>query len=63
MNAVVNPNEADDDLEWGLRGIGDEEVLLEPGDAKTYLSVGALFNYLARDRMEILFGVKEVLRK
>ena len=32
-------------------------------DAKKYLSVGALLNYLGPDRPEVQFGIKEVMRK
>ena len=37
----------DVDVDWGLYGNGDEEELLEPGEAQKFLSVGALIKYLA----------------
>ena len=46
-----------------VTGCEDAETLLDEGLAKLYLSVGALLNYIAPDRPEMQYAIKEVMRK
>ena len=46
-----------------FKGCAEEEERLEPRLAKTHLSVGALLNYLAPDRPEAQYAIKEVMRR
>ena len=41
---------------------GGEEVLLDAGDATLYRAIVARANYLAQDRSDIMFAVKELTR-
>ena len=41
----------------------DSTPLLGPGDTQRYQSVAALLNFIALDRPELLYAVKELMRK
>ena len=56
----IGVEEEDEDIIVGCQA--DEELLGEQ-DAKTYISVGALLNYISPDRPELQYSVKEVMRK
>ena len=43
--------------------VGDTEKKLDEAGAKLFVSVGALLNYIAPDRPEMQFGIKEVMRR
>ena len=45
-----------------LPGVDDEQEVLSEDERRRYVSVGALLNYVAPDRPEILFAIKECLR-
>ena len=46
-----------------LVGCTEAERLLDESDAKLFVSVGALLNYIAPDRPEMQYAIKEVMRK
>ena len=53
----------DDEEEMMWRGSDEAEKPLDEPDSKLYISVGALLNYIAPDRPELQYSIKEVMRK
>ena len=56
-------DEQSEEVEIQIPGDPVEEELLSEDEAKVYVSVGALLNYIAPDRPEMQYAVKEVIRK
>ncbi len=59
----MNPDDVEDRLKGEYQADTDEDVPLERHEATKYRALSARLNYLAQDRPDLLYAVKEVARR